>query len=127
MRVTAISVSPISGAPGTRFELSLALEGAIPGLSTVSVLVNGEVLGEPIAVEGDHVEIQGVFPELPPGDYPLVVVDETTALAQAEVHILDQSAPARTPAVALVLLLLTVSGVAWGAHWVDRRSGSQQL
>lgn len=127
MRVTNLSVTPVSGVPGTTFELTLALDGAIPGLSTVRVLINGEAIGEPIVVDGDHVEVQGAFPQLAPGEYPLVVVDETAVLARSEVRILAEPAPARTPALMAGLLLLTVSGVAWGAHWVSRRSGSEQL
>lgn len=127
LRVTNVSVSPSSGMPGTNFEVSVTLEGAIPGLSTVRVLVADEALGDPIVVDGDRLDVQAMFPELPPGTYPLVVVDDKTVLAGANVQILDEPTPSSRPAVLVGLMMLTVSGLGWGAHWVAHRSGPQQL
>ena len=120
-----LTVRPSSGMPGTTFEVSAVLAGAIPGLSAVRVLVAEEALGDPILVEGDHLDIQGVFPELPPGTYPLVVVGDNTVLAEANVHILDQPSPSSRPALLVGLMMLTVS-LGWGAHRVTRRSRPQQ-
>lgn len=116
MAVGEFSLSPTSGFPGATLELSFRFNRAIPGLTSVRVMMGDTALGDQIPVEDPSFSVRETVPDLPPASYEVTVLSDDLVMATAEFTVLEpaESGSSSTPVVVLGVLAM-VAGLGWRA------------
>lgn len=116
MAVGEFSLAPAQGLPGATLELSFRFNRAIPGLTSVRVMMDDTALGDQIPVEDSSFSVRRTVPDLPPDTYEVTVLSGDVLLATAEFTVLEpaESATGSSPVVVLGVLAM-VAGLGWRA------------
>ena len=108
------SVAPGAGPPGTTLTVTVAMDEAISGLTTVEIHLAGRKLGDTVTLDDTSVTVERTVPDLEPGTYELDLRSDDAVLASTDFTITSTEggiASEDSPIPWVPVVALTVGGI----------------